>query len=81
LLNIGQLNYAFNSIAKHNFGKGLGDFKERFIRYGQGNKIIGKLYNLDLKPRRFKPNKRTPINLILAFMQYIWLRKGYKNKF
>lgn len=80
LLNIGQLTYAFDSIAKHNFGDGLRDFRERFVRYGLGNKIISKLYNLDLKPQTFKPNKRTAINYILAFMQYIWLTAGYKNE-
>lgn len=80
LLNVGQLSYAFDSIAKHNFGYGLRDFKERFVRYGYGNKIISKLYDLDLKPKAFKPNKQTPINFILAFMQYIWLTTGYKNK-
>jgi glycosyltransferase involved in cell wall biosynthesis len=80
LLNIGQLTYAFDSIAKHNFGYGLRDFKERFVRYGNGNKIISKLYDLDLKPKTFKPNKPTLINFILAFMQYIWLTTGYKNE-
>ncbi len=79
LLNIGQLSYAFDSIAKHNFGDGLSDFKERFMRYGYGNKIISKLYGLDLKPKPFKPNKPTAINFILAFMQYYWLSKGYKK--
>ena len=79
LLNIGELTYAFDSIAKYNFGDGIWDFKERFVRYGFGNKIISKLYNLDLKPKKFKPNKRTSINYILAFMQYVWLSKGYRN--
>lgn len=80
LLNIGQLTYAFDSIAKHNFGGGLRDFRERFVRYGYGNKIISKLYDLDLKPKTFRPNRRTPINFILAFMQYVWLTVGYKNE-
>lgn len=80
LLNIGQLTYAFDSIAKHNFGEGLRDFRERFVRYGYGNKIISKLYDLDLKPKTFRPNRRTPINYILAFMQYVWLTVGYKNE-
>lgn len=80
LLNIGQLTYAFESLAKHNFNDGFPGFRKRFIRYGYGNKIISKLYCLDLKPRIFRPNKRTPINLILAFMQYIWLTVGYKMK-
>lgn len=79
LLNIGQLTYAFDSIAKHNFGDGLRDFKERFVRYGYGNKIISKLYDLDLTPKTFKPNKRTPVNFVLAFMQFFWLTSGYNK--
>lgn len=80
LLNIGQLTYAFDSVAKHNFGDGLRDFRERFVRYGYGNKIISKIYDLDLKPKTFRPNRRTPINFILAFMQYVWLTVGYKKE-
>lgn len=80
LLKIGQLSYALDSIVKHNFGNGLFEFKERFKRYGYGNKIISHLYDLDLKPMKFKPNKRSLINSILAFMQYTWLASGYKNK-
>lgn len=79
LLNIGQLSYAFDSIAKHNFGDGIKGFRERFIRYGCGNKIISELYGLDLTPKIFSPNKRTPINYILAFLQYLWLSIGYKK--
>lgn len=80
LLNIGQLTYAFDSIAKHNFGDGLKDFKERFKRYGYGNKIISDVYKLDLTPKIFKPNKQTLLNYILAFLQFIWLTRGYKTK-
>lgn len=80
LLNVGQLTYAFDSIAKHNFGDGLSDFRERFKRYGYGNKIISKLYDLDLTPKKFKPNKRTLTNYMLALLQYIWLTSGYKTK-
>jgi glycosyltransferase involved in cell wall biosynthesis len=79
LLNIGELSYAFESIAKHNFGNRLSDFRERFIRYGVGNRIIGNLYNLDLMPKRFLPNKRTFVNMILAYLQYHWLIKGYNK--
>lgn len=79
LLNIGQLTYAFDSIAKHNFGDGLRDFRERFIRYGFGNKLVSEIYDLDLQPRTFKPNNPTLINYVLAFLQFIWLKNGYKT--
>jgi len=80
LQSIGQLTYAFDSIAKHNFDGGLRGFRERFVRYGRGNKIISQLYGLDLKPQKFKPNRRTPINFVLSFLQFIWLSAGYKMK-
>ncbi len=80
LLNIGELSYAFESVSKHNFGGGISDFKNRFIRYGFGNKIISEIYNLDLEPKLFKPNKKTIVNYLLAYLQYKWLRKGYKMK-
>ncbi len=80
LLGIGQLSYSFDSVAKHNFGDGIRDFKKRFIRYGFGNKIISEIYNLDLKPKLFKPNRKTFINYILAFLQYKWLNEGYNLK-
>lgn len=79
LLNIGDLTYAFDSTIKHNFCGGIRSFRERFIRYGQGNKIISELYTLDLKPKLFKPNKPTPLNYVLSFMQYIWLSVGYRK--
>lgn len=77
LLNIGQLSYAFDSIVKHNFNDGITGFKERFKRYGHGNKLISGIYGLNLKPRLFKPNKPTPINYILALLQFFWLTTGY----
>lgn len=79
LLNIGQLTYAFDSVAKHNFGNGLRGFRERFMRYGQGNRIVGELYKLDLKPKPFMPQKRTPINFVLAILQHHWMLKGFLN--
>lgn len=80
LLNVGQLSFALDSIAKHNFNDGIRGFRERFIRYGLGNKIISILYNLDLKPKMFCPNRKTLINYLLAYMQYIWLKAGYKKE-
>jgi glycosyltransferase involved in cell wall biosynthesis len=78
LRTIGQLSYAFDSITKHNFEEDIKSFKERFRRYGKGNRIISELYDLDLTPSLFSPNKHTPLNYILALMQYMSLSKGYK---
>jgi glycosyltransferase involved in cell wall biosynthesis len=79
LLSVGSLCFAYDSIAKHNFGDSILNFRERFIRYGQGNKIISELYKLDLKPKIFKPTKVTVINQLLALLQYYWLFRGYKK--
>ncbi|MDM3849808.1 MAG: hypothetical protein PT119_07460 [Aphanizomenon gracile PMC627.10] len=53
LLEIGNLDYAFNSVIYHNFDDGVIGFCRRFIRYGKGNKIISKMYEVDLKPKVF----------------------------
>lgn len=80
LRNIGQLEYAHQSIAKHNFEESFHDFKSRFIRYGVGNKIISEHYNLNLTPKPFKPQKKIVINYCLAYLQFWYLKKGYNLK-
>lgn len=80
LLNLGTLAYAFESLAEHDFRNSLLDFRERFIRYGKGNKIISDIYNLDLRPKRFKSNKLTVLNFLLSYLQYRWMLKGYLKK-
>jgi len=77
LLEIGNLDYAFNSVIYHNFDDGIIGFCQRFIRYGKGNKIISKMYEIDLKPKVFSPNKLSFINQVLSKLQYICLLWGY----
>ena len=77
LREIGTISYASNSIIYHNFDDGFKGFIRRFKRYGEGNKKIAELYRLDMKPKMFKPIKRTLINYILACFQYYCLYKGY----
>ncbi|MBS1684011.1 MAG: glycosyltransferase [Bacteroidetes bacterium] len=77
LLNLGQLSFAFHSEVYHDFRDDLSDFKDRFLRYGRGNRVISKLYGLDLRPAPFLPNMFSPYNLALSFLQYYWLRTGY----
>lgn len=77
LREIGTLSAAFTSSVYHNFDGGLPKFFRRFIRYGKGNKIISKLYHIDLTPKPFKPKSCTPINRVLAKMQYVCLLWGY----
>lgn len=79
LSQIGRLEFAFDSIALHNFDDGLIGFAKRFIRYGVGNRIIEKLYNVKMKPIPFKPNRTTIINNLLARLQFLFLYLGYIN--
>ncbi|PHM11370.1 glycosyltransferase [Nostoc sp. 'Peltigera malacea cyanobiont' DB3992] len=77
LLELGNLSYAFNSLVFHNFDDGILGFVRRFSRYGKGNKVISKIYNIDLSPQRFNPNRRSFINQLLSKLQYICLLWGY----
>jgi len=56
LSGYGDFSYAFDSIALHDFKEGLIGFYKRFYRYGQGNKLIENLWNLDMRPKPFRPN-------------------------
>ncbi|MBD3171130.1 glycosyltransferase [Candidatus Bathyarchaeota archaeon] len=79
LREIGELRYALESIINHNFDDGLEGFKKRFYRYGQGNKRISEIYNIDLTPQPFKPKIKTPGNVELASIQHKYITKGYKK--
>ncbi|MCB0751707.1 MAG: glycosyltransferase [Ignavibacteriae bacterium] len=74
---IGTLSYAFDSIAIHNFSDGLVGFIKRFIRYGKGNRLVEELWQTDLKPKLFRPNKRSLRNEFYAKFQYLILTIGY----
>lgn len=80
LAQIGKLTYAFDSIVEHNFNDGWRGFSKRFIRYGQGNKIVANLWEADLRPRPFRPNDRTLFNEIAAKFQFIFLLIGYLKR-
>lgn len=79
LREIGELRYALESITNHNFNDGINGFKKRFFRYGQGNKKIAEIYNIDLTPRPFEPKICSPINLKLASLQHEYILKGYQK--
>ena len=79
LRKLGKLTYCEEAIVMHDFEENLDSFKERFIRYGLGNKIIATLYNLDMTPKLFEPNVKNSINHELASIQYNCLLKGYNS--
>lgn len=77
LSRIGRLEFAFNSIAKHNFNDGIIGFINRFQRYGKGNRIIEDIYGTEMKPTIFKPNKKNIWNSFFAKLQWLFLLIGY----
>jgi glycosyltransferase involved in cell wall biosynthesis len=77
LSQIGTLSYAFDSILLHDFSDGLIGFFKRFKRYGQGNRIVEDLWQTDMRPKPFRPNKRTIVNEVFAKLQYLFLLHGY----
>ncbi|WP_299113019.1 glycosyltransferase [uncultured Winogradskyella sp.] len=80
LSEIGNLSYAFESIAIHDFSDGIIGFYKRFKRYGIGNRLVQELWQTDLKPTLFRPNERTLANEFFAKFQYFSLIKGYKKE-
>lgn len=77
LTELGRLSYSFNSIVYHDFNDGWRGFRKRFIRYGEGNKIIEDIWKVNMRPYPFKPNHKTFFNIIAAKMQFVWLTVGY----
>jgi len=80
LREVGSISYAPDSLIHHNFDDGLKGFMRRFKRYGEGNKKIAELYKLDMKPKPFKPVKKTLLHYLLGWLQYYCLYKGYTTK-
>ncbi len=77
LSQLGCLSYAFDSLVLHNFDDGILGFCRRFKRYGTGNKMVERIWNVRLTPKPFKPNHPTPANWTFAILQYIYLLAGY----
>ncbi|MDO6806512.1 hypothetical protein Q4595_28905, partial [Wenyingzhuangia sp. 1_MG-2023] len=76
LLEIGELDYQFNSVTRHEFDDGVAGFVKRFKRYGRGNKQLAIKYNLDLLPTFFFPKKISFFNVLLAVIQFLAMRYG-----
>lgn len=79
LSQVGHLSYAFDSVAKHNFDDGMVGFYKRFRRYGRGNRTVSRIWNVNLSPRPFRPNVTSPVNWILAVIQFAALFIGYNS--
>lgn len=77
LREIGDLSFAAKSLVFHNFDDGLVGFVKRFRRYGRANRLLGEMYSLDMKPRGFKPQRRSLSNSVLVYVQYLSMLWGY----
>ena len=77
LLSIGSIAYQWNSIVLHNFDDGIKGFIKRFNRYGKGNKQLAHKHMLNLTPKPFLPIIKTPYNIILAVIQFLFMSTGY----
>lgn len=77
LRSVGQLDYAHGSVCLHDFDADLGDFMQRFERYGLGNRMVANRFGLDLSPVPFEPIVDSAINHHLAHLQYRAMLKGY----
>lgn len=79
LREIGQLDYATESSCMHEFSSEVADFAGRFIRYGQGNRLVAERFGLDLEPRPFQPVAPGYFNDMLAQIQFECMRHGYNR--
>jgi glycosyltransferase involved in cell wall biosynthesis len=80
----GKLTYCPNAIVRHDFVENINDFKDRFTRYGKGNRIVGSIYGINMLPKPFQPSVKNAMNNYLSAVQYHYLKKGYdsvKNPF
>ena len=77
LWSVGPLAYAPAAQTLHAFEPDLRAFVRRFVRYGRGNRLLAALYRADLAPHPFVPYFPSPINRLLANVQFLSMWWGY----
>lgn len=77
LFSSGKLAFVRNAIVHHDFEEDTEAFINRFKRYGLGNRLLAKKYNICLAPSPFIPNHSTYLKRTLAKIQYEALLAGY----
>src|SRR5216683_3995248 len=77
LWSVGPLSYAPVAQVLHTFESKLRAFLRRFVRYGRGNRRLAARYQVNLAPYPFVPHNPSPINWLLASMQFLALWWGY----
>ncbi|SCK19462.1 glycosyltransferase family 2 protein [Vogesella sp. LIG4] len=79
LFGSGRLAFVHSAIVHHDFEEDTGAFIKRFQRYGLGNRLLAKKYNICLAPSPFIPNHPTYLKRTLAKIQYEALLAGYSQ--
>jgi glycosyltransferase involved in cell wall biosynthesis len=77
LRQFGELACAPAAAVVHDFGDGVTDFVCRFVRYGRGNRRLGLVWDVDMRPRPFPPAVSTAPGWFAAILQYLSLLFGY----
>ena len=76
LRTLGRLVFEPRAVVWHEFDEDIQDFKNRFERYGKGNRLLEQMHKLpSLRPKPFRPKK--PDFSDLAKLQFESLCKGY----
>lgn len=78
LARIGRLSYGLSSVVFHDYGDGLVDFVERFIRYGRGNRLLEERHGRSRRPEPFVPARVSLTNCVCAAIQYGAMLTGYE---
>ena len=77
LRQFGELAYAPSAAVVHDFGDGIMEFVRRFMRYGRGNRRLGLVWDIDMRPKPFPPAVSTAPGWFAAILQYLALLVGY----
>ena len=77
LWSIGPLAFAPDAQTLHTFETHLRPFVRRFVRYGRGNRLLAARYRADLAPHPFVPYFPSPLNRLLANIQFLSMWYGY----
>lgn len=81
LRSVGALRYHFDSVSHHIIDDGLKGFTNRFLRYGEGNRILNQLYSGSIfELKGVHVNNHSHINSRLAQLQYQAMTWAFDGK-
>lgn len=79
LFSRGKLAFVQSACVVHEFEECLNSFQNRFIRYGEGNRVLAEKYGISLEPTPFRPQRQTHLASTLAKIQFQSLNIGYSG--